>query len=417
MIANSAVAAVDEPVRLRTGWSVVRLNRILIGIKDGTHGTYPRVTENGRLFLSAKNVQDGYLRVGDEESFVSESDFLDIVANGYPKFGDVLLTIVGTIGRVSVFEEPVPIAFQRSVCFLRFDSRQSPAYMSYMLRSGYFQDQLIDRSKSAAQAGVYMGDVAACSVYSPPFGEQEQISAYLDAHTAKIDVLIEKQERLIETLAERRQAVISHSVTKGINPNSPLEDSKVEWLRGSQIPSHWPELKMGLVSVLRSGDAITAEAIEQTGSYPVFGGGGFRGYTESFNNTGIHVLIGRQGALCGNVKTVSGDFFASEHAIVSYPRMPLDHSWWAAVLLTMNLGQYSQSAAQPGLSVDVISRLRLPVPPLAEQIEIGRYIEQETMQIETLSAKAREMIEVLKERRQALISAAVTGKIDVRGLS
>jgi type I restriction enzyme S subunit len=159
---------------------------------------------------------------------------------------------------------------------------------------------------------------------------------------------------------------------------------------------------------MRSGESITSEEIAEQGEYPVFGGNGLRGYTDRFTHDGSYALVGRQGALCGNVNYAHDKFWASEHAVVCRPRVPLVVRWLGELLREMNLGQYSVAAAQPGLSVDLIMRLRVPVPSFAEQEAIATFLDFETAKIDALVAEQERLIELLKEKRQAVISHAVT---------
>ena len=246
----------------------------------------------------------------------------------------------------------------------------------------------------------------------PTYEEQQKIANFLDHETVKIDTLITKQEKLIELLKEKRQAVISHAVTKGLNPDAPMKDSGVEWL--GEVPEHWRIVKLSYFLKLLSGDGITSNQIESEGKYPVMGGNGLRGFTTNYNCDGEYALIGRQGALCGNINLAEGKFFASEHAVVVYPYIDFNLTFLSEFLRFMNLGQYSVSAAQPGISVERINGLKMAIPSLDEQMNIGDKIKDYTDNFDTLTIKAKTMIEALKERKTALISAAVTGKIDVR---
>lgn len=247
----------------------------------------------------------------------------------------------------------------------------------------------------------------------PTLSEQIQIIDFLNFETARIDSLIEKQQTLIQLLKEKHQAVISHAVTKGLNSDMPMKDSGVEWL--GDVPEHWEIVKLSYKMKLLSGDGITSQDIEPMGLYAVYGGNGLRGYTDKYNCEGHHILIGRQGALCGNINLAEGKFFATEHAVVVYPYQDFDITFLSELLRFMDLGQYSVSAAQPGISVERINSLKILIPPYNEQIKIGEYIEQLVRKFEYLATKANEQIKLMQERRTALISAAVTGKIDVRG--
>jgi type I restriction enzyme, S subunit len=267
-------------------------------------------------------------------------------------------------------------------------------------------------SESAAQPGLGVETISALRVCMPFITEQRTITAFLDREAAKIDALIAKKEQFIELLQEKRAALISHAVTKGLDPSAPMKDSGVEWL--GEIPEHWEVKQLKRLASLRAGYAITSEIIEEVGEYPVFGGNGIRGFTSSYTHEGEFPLIGRQGALCGCVSFAHGRFWASEHAVVVTPKPEVSPYWLTFLLGAMSLNTYSESAAQPGLGVETISVLRVPMPHIAEQRAIADFLDSEIAKIDTLRSKINNAIDKLKEYRTALISAAVTGKIDVR---
>jgi type I restriction enzyme S subunit len=188
------------------------------------------------------------------------------------------------------------------------------------------------------------------------------------------------------------------------------KDSSVEWL--GRVPAHWKIKKLKWLACLQSGEFITSESIESEGEYPVFGGNGLRGYTAAPTHEGHYALIGRQGALCGNINYAHGKFWASEHAVVVSPRELVNVKWLGEVLRSMNLNQYSVSAAQPGLAVERVIDLHVPVPPWDEQDDIAVFLEVETARIDGLVSRKTRFIELLREKRQALISHAVTKGLD-----
>ncbi len=163
---------------------------------------------------------------------------------------------------------------------------------------------------------------------------------------------------------------------------------------------------------LRSGEAITSEAIEENGMYAVYGGNGHRGFTSSYTHEGSFVLVGRQGALCGNVNYATGRFWASEHALVASPVRIIETRWLGELLRSMNLNQYSAAAAQPGLSAEALGNLMVPLPPRDEQIAIAAFLDRETAKIDALIDEQQRLIALLKEKRQAVISHAVTKGLD-----
>lgn len=180
----------------------------------------------------------------------------------------------------------------------------------------------------------------------------------------------------------------------------------------STIPRHWVQKKLKYVASLRSGDTISPEAIRDDGEFPVYGGNGFRGYTSAITHEGDYVLIGRQGALCGNVNYASGKFWASEHAIVADTKGKANVRWLGEMLRALNLNQLSQSAAQPGLAVDAIASVSIPVPPVREQQAIADYLDRETARLDALISAKERLLGLLAEKRQALITRAVTRGLD-----
>jgi len=178
------------------------------------------------------------------------------------------------------------------------------------------------------------------------------------------------------------------------------------------LPDQWIIKKLKYVARMAAGDAITSDEIREEGDYPVFGGNGLRGYTDRFNREGDFVLIGRQGALCGNINYASGQFWASEHAIVADVQGNAEVHWLGELLTFMNLNQYSQSAAQPGIAVDVIANLPIPVPPISTQKAISRFLVAETTEIDGLITAKQKLLDLMAEKRRAIVAEAVMRGLD-----
>ncbi|AEY67521.1 restriction endonuclease subunit S [Clostridium sp. BNL1100] len=189
------------------------------------------------------------------------------------------------------------------------------------------------------------------------------------------------------------------------------KDSEIEWL--GEIPSHWDIKRVKDLAFLQSGNSIVSEQIEPVeGLYPVYGGNGLRGYYSSYTNEGEHILIGRQGALCGNINYAKGKFWASEHAVVVYLKKNVIIKWFGEMLRVMNLNQYSLSAAQPGLAVDRIKRLLLPFPSPKEQKIIADYIDTKTIQIDCEIELHNQKLTKYNELKQSLINETVNRGLD-----
>ena len=176
--------------------------------------------------------------------------------------------------------------------------------------------------------------------------------------------------------------------------------------------NNWQRIKLKYLVSLKSGEAIDGSDIKDEGDYPVFGGNGFRGYTDKFTHEGHRILIGRQGALCGNINYAEGKFWATEHAIVATPRRDFNTIWLGEVLRAMNLNQYSQSAAQPGIAVEVIENLDVMVPAREEQDQIAHKLTARIREIDALIRAKQHLLAMLAEKRRALIANAVTRGLD-----
>lgn len=183
-------------------------------------------------------------------------------------------------------------------------------------------------------------------------------------------------------------------------------ESNEPWL--GNVPSKWAIRRIKDIVELKCGDGITSESITPVGDFPVYGGNGLRGYTTSFTHEGHYVLIGRQGALCGNINYAKGKFWASEHAVVASMIGKIDTYWLGELLRDMNLNQYSNAAAQPGLAVDRIKFLRMPVPPLEEQQRIAAYLDASCAAIDAAVAAKHRQLETLEAVSNSLIESAVT---------
>ena len=287
-------------------------------------------------------------------------------------------------------------------------------YFEHLFKTRLLVGQFARMSKGIGSGfnRLYTPDFGSISVVYPPLDEQTAIVRYLDHADERINRAISAKERLIELLTEQRQATIHSAVTRGLDPNVRLKDSGVEWL--GDVPEYWGVRRLKTLCRMKSGDGITVESIEPCGEYPVYGGNGLRGYTSDFTHDGEFVLIGRQGALCGNIHIARNRFWASEHAVVAALDAPYIVEWFAATLEMMNLNQYSISAAQPGLSVDRVLNLSLPVPPLSEQKAIARHIYKASSRADTEIDNAQRQIDLLREYRTRLIADVVTGQVDVR---
>ncbi|MGC5328189.1 restriction endonuclease subunit S [Brevibacillus sp. SYSU BS000544] len=185
-----------------------------------------------------------------------------------------------------------------------------------------------------------------------------------------------------------------------------MKVSGIEWI--GVIPDHWRIVKIKNICSMKSGLNLISEQIDEKGNYPVYGGNGLRGYYHDYNQDGEFVLVGRQGALCGNVNLVSGKFWATEHAVVTTCNLNSNVNYCYRLLYAMNLNQYSISTAQPGLAVNMILNLYTCLPPMTEQIAIAQYLDQKCNEIDSIIQNTKSSIEEYKAYKQSVITEAVT---------
>lgn len=178
------------------------------------------------------------------------------------------------------------------------------------------------------------------------------------------------------------------------------------------IPEDWDALELEAVCTMKSGEGITASSIDDFSEYPCYGGNGLRGYTKRFTHDGRFALIGRQGALCGNVVTAQGKFFASEHAVVVSSRAGYDIDYLTYVLSEMHLNRYSESSAQPGLSVSKL--LKLPLAAPREEAE-QRSIAMALRNVDALLGELGNLIAKRRGIKQAAMQELLTGKRRLKG--
>ncbi|WP_114416998.1 restriction endonuclease subunit S [Marinospirillum perlucidum] len=272
----------------------------------------------------------------------------------------------------------------------------------------------------------------------PPLFEQTQIARFLDHETAKIDALIHEQERLIELLQEKRQAVISHAVTKGLDPDVPMKDSGVEWL--GEVPAHWRVMPAKfLLEFVTSGSRGWAEYYSDAG-YLFFRianltRDSIRPKLESVQHVSppesseggrakikagdiLVSITADLGSVCAADQSVEGGY-VSQHVALARPDKSRCHPDWLAYFILGDAAKEQLLGSGYGgtkvqLSLEDIRELVVAVPPLVDQESIAKVLAEKLNGMEALISEANQAVNFLAERRSALISAAVTGKIDVR---
>lgn len=424
-------------------WEVRRLKNLIdVPITDGPHES-PEFLPEGVPFLSVDGIQDGEL-VFEGCRHVSEEDHAKYRRKVAPRRDDVLFgkaASTGKIARVRVgFEFSIwsPLALIRPRLGV-----VGPAFLELALKAASTQAQIDVLCTHSTQNNISMDDIPLLALAIAPLGEQRAISAFLDRETAKIDALVAKRKRLVELLHEKRTALISHAVTKGLDPNVPMKDSGVEWL--GEIPAHWETNQLRHVASIRVSTVDKTQEdgerlVQCVGTKHVFNSPGIgdgmdfemvSATPKELREFSLHrgdVVVTKDSVVPDNIAAVSiveeelADVVCGYHmAIVRAHAGQLASRFMFWQMSSRPLFHQFLSAARGvtiiGLSPGEMGAARLAVPLLREQRTIAAFLDLETAKIDALAAKVGEGIERLKEYRTALISAAVTGKIDVRQAS
>ena len=312
-------------------------------------------------------------------------------------------------------------------------------FYAYLFDSQEFRSQIQLAVKGVKVFSITQAMLRAANIWLPSKAEKQNIANFLDHETAKIDHLIEKQQQLIELLKEKRQAVISHAVTKGLDPNVPMKDSGVEWL--GEVPEHWGIWKFAHIApIITCGVASTPTYVEEDVGMPFLSAQNIKNNKLSLHKFNyiphsLHeqltkyrkpelgdILVTRVGAGIGEACIVDIDLEFSIYVSLTHIRVNSNIANNKFVMYFFGTDyckflNYEGTVTGGGvgnLNVNNVVKYKIALPSLQEQQKIVEYIDHYVTKQDELILKAESAISLMQERRTALISAAVTGKIDVR---
>ncbi len=422
-------------------WGVRQLRSIAVetldGFVDGDWIEAPFITDEGVRLIQTGNVGVGEYR---EQGFryISEATFNDLRCTEFHP-GDLLICRLGDpVGR-ACFAPDLGCRMITSVdnVILKPKPEFARNYFLHLFSSKSYLAFFEAECRGATRDRVSRSMLGAMMIPIPDLSEQQKIGAHLDRETARIDALVAKKTRFIELLREKRQALITHTVTKGLDPNVKMKDSGVEWL--GEVPEHWAIKRLQfLCSSIKAGpfgSALTKDMYVSDG-YRVYGQeqvipgdfsiGDYYITPEYFSELAQYavqpgdVLVSCVGTF-GKIAVVPEGV---EPGIIN-PRLIRIrvNQLVSPVYLTMlmrssvvfeQFSLWSRGGTMDVINIGTLSGIVLSVPPASEQQAIIRYVEHEAGRIDALVNKTERSIELLKERRSALITAAVTGQIDLR---
>ena len=414
-------------------WARTSIKYVLsIPISDGPHET-PDFVDEGVEFLSVDGIQDGEL-VFDGKRFITHEDHARFSKKAKPQLNDVLVGKSASVGKVARVKTSAEFNVWSPLAILRADhGKCHPAYLEYALKADTSQQQILLAGNTSTQANIGMDRLAAVGIPLPPIEEQCELTLALDRETTRIDALITKKDEFIELLAKKRQALITHAVTKGLDPKAKMKDSGVEWI--GEVPEHWTISKLKYVSRALIGLTYAPEDVVTDGSgITVLRSSNIQGGqldmadivqvrkvigSELMAQVGDILICSRNGsrALIGkNIQLDERSLCCTFGAFMTVVRGKFNDYLYFVFNSTMfdaNSALYMTSTVNQ-LTISMIDNMEIPLPPETEQATIVSQLRKQLMSLDTLVSKTQLSIALLKKRRSALITAAVTGQIDLR---
>ncbi|MEV8183374.1 restriction endonuclease subunit S [Specibacter sp. NPDC078692] len=421
----------------KTDFPVVRLKNLLATpITDGPHTT-PEFLPSGVPFLSVDAIQNGELTF-NKCRFISASDHAEFTRKARPQIDDILMGKAASTGKIARVKEPQEFSIWSPLAIIRVNQKiAEPRFTEYVLKSPEVQFEIDGYCTENTQKNISMRDIPRITVPSPAYSRQIQVANFLDRETAQIDDLIGKQERLIALLAEKRQAVITQTVAKGLDPESPTKPSGIPWI--GEVNVEWAirplktagEINLGkMIQPMPKANSdvqapyLRAANVQPDGILTV------KDVKEMWFNkrelASLDVLAGDVVVVEGGIggfgraafvdKDLGG--FGYQNSINRIrPNEGVDGRLLTYLLLTARqsgfIHAYCTGVSMPHLTAEKLAVIQVPLPDHATQTAICDFLDQRLKSFAQLSSKASNVISILQERRSALISAAVTGKFNV----
>ncbi len=332
------------------------------------------------------------------------------------KAGDILITkssgSVNHIGKASLVTEKIEsigACYSNFMQRIRVSTNINPKLAWYLLNCQVVKQQFNFLSNtSTGLSNLNASTIGTVIIPIPSTSEQALIVGYLNSKTASIDSLIEKQAALITLLREKRQAIITEAVTKGLDPNVPMKDSGVEWL--GDVPEHWIVSKIKKEYTIKSG----IDKKFEKGIYPLFGANGLIGFSNTFSISSPTVVIGRVGS-AGEINYVNKCCGVSDNALIIKNVKNDTPRYDFYLFQSIDIKSLISKNAQPLITAtDIMEKFYACPFESTERNDISIYLDEKISMIDILIEKINSMINLLREKRQSIISEAVTGKIDLR---
>ena len=363
------------------------MNEVLSFLKDGTHGTHAD-DENGPLLLSAKNIKNGKIICDETDRRISEEEYEKIHTNFSLEVGDVLLTIVGSIGETAILKDCSSITFQRSVAFLRPNGTITSDFLYSEIQTQKFQNELDSRKSTSAQPGIYLGDLSEVPiVFTTNLDEQTKIGDYFN----NLDHLITLHQQKITRLIKLKKAMLEKMF--------PKKGSVIPEIRFNGFANAWEQRKLS--DVVDSVDTGKSKFDKEgsSGEYPILGSTSVIGYDDEYDYEGDFILTARVGANAGSLYRYAGKVKISDNTVFIQASQNIEFLY--QLLIRFDIKRLSFGTGQPLVKASELKRLELMMPTdMEEQMRIGVYFKN----LDHLITLHQRKLDMLKKLKSACLS-------------
>ncbi len=390
-------------------WAITKIKHnyhVILGKMLSPKQTNPSETlEN---YLCAQNITEEGINIADvRKMWISPYESKHYLLN----IGDIIVVEGGNVGLSCIYGgEVAPCYIQNALHRVfpknNFSNKFLLYWMKFVEKSNYIQ-QITNRATISHYTKEKLENTPFVNI---SLDEQHRIADYLDAKCAEIDHSMELVRQGIDKLKEYKKSVITEAVTKGLDPDVPMKDSGVPWI--GEMPEGWDIQKIKFFSLIKNGDAIRSEELLDDGLFEAFGGNGKIGNCNKYNCDGNIFIIGRVGALCGNIRKSNKKIFISDNALI-LKIIQNDFDFIYFSLVAANLGSLSTSNAQPLITATKINNVYIALSPLSEQHRIASYLDAKCAEIDAIIARKQELLDKLAAYKKSLIYECVTGKREV----
>ena len=362
------------------------MNEVLSFLKDGTHGTHAD-DENGPLLLSAKNIKNGKIICDETDRRISEEEYEKIHTNFSLEVGDVLLTIVGSIGETAILKDCSSITFQRSVAFLRPNGTITSDFLYSEIQTQKFQNELDSRKSTSAQPGIYLGDLSEVPiVFTTNLDEQTKIGDYFN----NLDHLITLHQQKITLLTKLKKAMLEKMF--------PKKGTVIPEFRFNGFANAWEQRKLS--DVVDSVDTGKSKFDKEgsSGEYPILGSTSVIGYDDEYDYEGDFILTARVGANAGSLYRHAGKVKISDNTVFIQASQNIEFLY--QLLIRFDIKRLSFGTGQPLVKASELKRLELMMPTnMEEQMRIGVYFKN----LDHLITLHQRKIDKIKNMKKAML--------------